>query len=299
MAETTFDPVLTGTVPAAELNGSNIYQGTFFVVEFFPVAGSDAGCSRGTPGQELSGEGLIQTDGTLVFRAAGLPSLVDRPEGSNSRCSYDVRPDDNFIANNNERLDLVSDEFVTISGVNPEASAHYGTSFSPDISITVPLVDENGDGINDFAGTEFPLRLVDASFASSFCRQVGQTWRVNDDGSVTRQGPATRLVGRAPGASDFCQYRVELPASVSVAEGVVLVWEATTQFINEADISQTVAYRVSENTFSRLTFPSRCLSLTMTATASLISGVMNFPSTSFPQTIPPAGALPEASDSGE
>ena len=70
--------------------------------------------------------------------------------------------------------------------------------FSPDISITVPDLDIDNDGIHDLSGTtiRFSFRPV---AGSNFVCDLGDNnnrWVVGDDGSVTRPSSAVRLVDR-------------------------------------------------------------------------------------------------------
>ena len=119
---------------------------------------------------------------------------------------------------------------MVVSAVARSVSASYmqspETTFLPDVSIMVPAFDESDENSRDFSGTTFAVSFTPAAGSVAGCTTgAGEVWEVDSNGDVIRQdesSPATQLVDRPQGRTSSCEYAVELPVVVTLAEGFLV-----------------------------------------------------------------------------
>ena len=220
-SQTEFFPVAAISVPGFDDDGdgANDFSGTSFEVTFSRVAGSDAGCTGSV--REI----WRVSDSGVTARQSEAISLVDRPEGVEVRCAYDV--EFSVLGSAAEKLVLVSGGSVAVSGVAVSVVAIYGTVgtfFETVVVISVPDFDGDGDGVNDFSGISFAVTFSRVADSNTGCTgSVREIWRVSDSGVAARQSEAISLVDRPEGVDGRCAYDVEFSVLGSAAEKLVLV----------------------------------------------------------------------------
>ena len=233
------------SIPQSDTNGDgeNDFAGTRFILEFRRTGGSDAGCT--TLGQ--LGNSVKSSGGLL--RSGGV-RLVDYPAGVQIQCQYDVvwpvvpgwvlQP--GATTRVSASSSVVSGEYVAIAA----------TYFTPEVTINVPQLDETGDGVNDFSGTEFTISFRPAyGFASSCPAVTRGTYVVQDSGTVSEVS-APVLVDRPEGKTINCIYRSDFIRS---KPGLQYDWEKT-QFFNKpvstSDPSFAIFYTTAATRFRTL-----------------------------------------------
>ena len=119
------------------------------------------------------------------------------------------------------------------------------SSFTPDVSVTVPFIDMGLDGVHDFSG-----QIVNVFFeaVSSDCAYWPRklSWQIEDDGTLTRQGQDIRLFDARIGVSGSCSHN-QVPAPVVSSSGDLLL-SAAGGVIN-SDTSLSVDYALDDSTF--------------------------------------------------
>ena len=118
---------------------------------------------------------------------------------------------------------IVSILAAALALVGPTAnpvSAQATTFFSPDISITMPDIDTNVDGVHDLSG-----ETISVSFRpfDDACNSGSEDWVVGDNGSVTRSSSVVVLVDRPVGVSSSCEYTANFPETIFDVAGVFRV----------------------------------------------------------------------------
>ncbi len=85
------------------------------------------------------------------------------------------------------------------------------STFTPVITLTIPDVDEDEDGINDYSGQEFEVKFQREPGSSDECTSSDSTRLVVDDrgsASLAESKPPARLIDRPSGADARCEYSV-------------------------------------------------------------------------------------------
>lgn len=211
---TSFSPVVEITVTDSKVLGNtnsdgdlvNDFTNTRFTVWF---SSSMNGCSGRTA--ELH---VVREDGT-VERTSGQVNLVDFPQDSGISCVYDVTWPDDL-----PRLVKPSNAPGSVSESSGTLSVHYEASlldFTPNITITVPDVDEDDNGINDLSSTTFVVRFTQSRTNAECSEPKHESHVVGDDGEVTRDGPGVTLVGVPEGSTTRCTYLIGWPTGEEVA----------------------------------------------------------------------------------
>ena len=197
---TMFSPAVEVTVPAID-----DLSGTEITVGFAPVNGSNVGCT------ETASEVWLVGTGGAVARPDGqaAATLVDRPQGADSRCQYTATfPDTVAVSGRAGDLVLISGFSEVVSGAATAAAGSYESSenvFSPEVAITGPAVDR-------FDGTEIRVSFVPVMNSHTGCSTgVVEMWRVSTGGNVVLQGSAARLVDRPQGQTTGCEYTAVFP----------------------------------------------------------------------------------------
>lgn len=196
--ETRYNPDVEIIVPDSDLNNdrANDFTGTLFDIIF----SSDGGCSTSATQRHI-----VRSDGSVPVLSTA--NLVDYPKGSGVSCVYNVTwPDVSRLERSSSAPGSAS---ATSGTLRIEYTASL-TTFNPEITITVPQVDENGDGVNDFANTQFVVPIVSTATRPE-CTPSREIHEVGDNGKVTLSSVAAELVGLPQGGESFCAYRIEWP----------------------------------------------------------------------------------------
>lgn len=97
------------------------------------------------------------------------------------------------------------------------------TTFSPSVTITVPLTDADGDGVKDFAGASFVVEFDVVENSNSGCTDSATgTYVVQDGGAVTVSSGVPVLVDRPAGVTSNCSYDVTFPEYIEPEPGATL-----------------------------------------------------------------------------
>lgn len=213
-AATTFTPTVTITVPQtdADGDGANDFSGTTFRVTFSRASGSNDGCTaRASRSYSVNSAGVV---------SGSAPSLVDSPAGVISRCSYGVVFSDftlpSFSGTGRGALYLESGASTSVTASSSSISGSYsatspvsGTSFDPDVTVSVPWVDEGDDEVHDFSGAGLWIQY--STRTRGCASRVFEKLMIEDGGSTAVDGTAVRLAEYPAGATTGlgCNYVVE------------------------------------------------------------------------------------------
>ncbi len=217
-AATSFSPTVDISVPQLDADGDGVndFAGTGFVVTFRRVFGSDVGCTS-----SASRTYVVQNDGTVS--GADL-SLVDRPAGVSSGCSYAITWPS--VAGLVRQTGATSRVSASTKSASASYSAIAATSFTPDVVISVPRLDADRDGVNDFSGRRFVVTFRRVFGSDAGCTSLSsRTYVVRSDGTVSGAGPS--LVDRPAGSTTGCIY--------------VVGWPAVTDLVRQSGATATVS----------------------------------------------------------
>lgn len=223
---TVFEASVAITVPPtdADANGMNDHAGTSFGVVFTPVAGSNGGCntvgSIYVVGDDLSG--TVALDSRSIH-----PNLVNVPPGVSTNCQYDVALDEAVQSSSGANLILQAGATATVNAAAGSVSASYAldtsgdTHFTPDLTITVPQTDADGNGIPDAAETSIPVNFKPVAGSDGGCESVSATYRVNAQGDVVLDAHDTplNLINVPEGTTHSCVYEVHLAHPITTHRG--------------------------------------------------------------------------------
>ncbi len=227
---TPFEPMLSFTVSPAPSGGAmSAHAGGVIAVPYAKTATSSTSCSR---------DGVLRyvigSDG-LVSPASGAPSLISTVgDQSATPCAYDVT----FPSTVSSAPGAASPWVLRLGGgattetVSEAMASHSRTltavdAFAPDVSISVPPIDVTigGASKNLFADVltsapgasarygpvTFRVEFDRSGGPTSGCSDVGATYTVQDDGSVTGDAPA--LIDRLTPGGTQCVYAVMFPTT--------------------------------------------------------------------------------------
>ena len=236
---TMFSPGVMFTFPDVDDNndGVNDFAGTDIEVTFTPTSGSPAGCTA-----TATETWRVADSGTATQQGAAT-QLVGRPAGQTQSCTYDVSA---VLAVANSDLEQVSITPATVTAAASTVTVEYttttGTMFSPAVMFTFPDVDDNNDGVNDFAGTDVEVTFTPTSGSPAGCTATAtETWRVADSGTATQQGAAAELVGRPAGQTQSCAYDVTFPGTA--ASGDLILAPGASVNVSAAAATAAAGYR--------------------------------------------------------
>ena len=153
---------------------------------------------------------------------------------------------------------VVSGDGVVVSAASASVAAVYenaGSTFSPDISITVPDIDDDDDGIHDLSGTTIGFSFRTVAGSNNACRGYGsgsESWVVRSNGSVAglRGFGAVVLVDRLVGASSSCEYTAHFTNTIFDVAGVFRVVSGDGVVVSAASASVAAVYENAGSTFS-------------------------------------------------
>jgi len=232
---TNFTPTVAITVPQTQDDtpSTNDYSGTTFDVTFTPVTNSNAGCTQTATSTATIGDNGQSTATTIT--------LVDRPTGITDRCQYDI------AFPTTDGLVLQAGATATVSATSLAATATYFapvSSFTPTVTITVPDIQDNTPGTNDYSGTEFDVTFTRVSGANAGCTESAtSTATIGDNGQST--ATTITLVDRPTGITDRCQYDVAFPTT----DGLVLQ-AGSTATVSATSLAATATYFAPTSTFT-------------------------------------------------
>lgn len=235
-----FKPIVNIGVPRIDDNedGLNDFAGTTLTASFSPEDGSNTGCTQDTSSTYTVGSDMDDAGihGDIQGEA---PTLIEYPPGASQSCAYIVdfqRSGGNLVLETKYVIRYITirgQPYVSTTIAGPDYVAYvqyapdyvrgaYGTNFAtyftPDINISVPQVDEDTDGINDFAGTSFIISFSKIPEKNASCTSSATvTYTVERSGEVAGSPPS--LVNRPSGVTTYwddfrCSYSVTWPSSV-------------------------------------------------------------------------------------
>lgn len=206
------------------------------------------------PCVELQHDDLVETytvgnRGTVTLSSSAA-RLLNRAYDTGLPCRYATLYSIPFAERKVEALDIelyrTDDATYWTTEANRSAKFSFGSKFLPNISITVPQIDDDNDGINDFSGRTISVDFSRSAGAPSDCSKIpttlSYTAEVGDDGRLTRTAgiPDLYLVERIASRTLSCSYDVtysEWPDILELGSG------ATTQ-VSAASRSVVARYIV-------------------------------------------------------
>jgi len=236
-AATSFRPTSAIVVPQINDDGNtaNDLAGATFMVTFTRAEGASNLC---TP--VAMAVATVANDGTTSFTTPA--TLVGQPARTTTLCQYAVSLPD--VAGT---LTLQPGSTTMVTSDSPAVSATYfapASSFRPVVSVTVPLIDDNTPGTNDYSGTEFMVVFTPVEGADSGCTATAATTAtIGDNGQSTATTPM--LVNHPTGVDARCQYDVAFPA----VAGLVLQPGATAT-VDAASRMAAATYFAPTSSFS-------------------------------------------------
>jgi len=146
------------------------------------------------------------------------PSLVNQPAGLTASCSYTV----SFGTTGSQ---LTAPAAGTFSAAAPQITRSFAavseTTFTPAVSVTVPVVDD-GSGGNVFDGATVTVTFTRSGGPDARCSAtVSETWVIGADGAGVRSANAGTLLDRPLGSASRCVYTVGFSDTITVGEEVV------------------------------------------------------------------------------
>ena len=274
-AGSTFSPDISITVPDLDVDEDGIHDlsGKHIGVVFRRVVGSNNECNNHDGETWVVGDDGTVTRLSRAFSAGSSVVLVDRLVGVSSSCEYTADFPDSIpgtISNRGGALRLVSGDGVVVSAASASVAAVYenaGSTFSPDISISVPDLDVDDDGIHDLSGTRISVVFRRVVGSNNACDPIGfrggESWVVGDDGTVRRERFPSFLFGHISearflqgavvfvdslgGASSGCEYTADF---TDVVGGVFRLVSGDGVVVSAASASVVAVYENAGNVFS-------------------------------------------------
>jgi len=215
-------------------NTANDFAGATFMVTFTRAEGASNLC---TP--VAMAVATVANDGTTSFTTPA--TLVGQPARTTTLCQYAVSLPD--VAGT---LTLQPGSTTMVTSDSPAVSATYfapASSFRPVVSVTVPLIDDNTPGTNDYSGTEFMVVFTPVEGADSGCTATAATTAtIGDNGQSTATTPM--LVNHPTGVDARCQYDVAFPAVAGRVwqPGSTATLGAASQLVAATDFAATSSF---------------------------------------------------------
>jgi len=219
-----FEPKVVIIVPEADddEDGINDYSRKQFNIDFVGSASPDAGCNSRSALLEVDDEGSVSlAESELPIR------LIDRPFGTEERCQYLV-----LLSNPAGGLGLYPGFTPGINAGTPVVAAAYEpvTTFQPIVRLSVPQVDDNGDGINDYSGKPLLMLFDPVLDFPDGCNIEIAVLEVDDAGSVSMKSSfASRPVGTPLSLAVDGEDAVFLATDKSVASLIDRPFETATK----------------------------------------------------------------------
>ncbi len=203
--QTLFAPTVSLTLPSgSDRAGANI------VIAFFPVEGSNAGCvSEGATYTTNASGSAVLADPTNIVR------LVDSITGVSGNCEYDVTMT-NPVLTTGGPLGLQAGFTQTVTSGSAAVTASYAavSTFAPQVTITVPNLDDNNNGENDLVGTVIDVLFEPEDGSNAGCTSRSTQYVVGSGDKALASDASFVLVDEPAGAGTGCAYDVRLPSNV-------------------------------------------------------------------------------------
>ena len=226
-----FVPDISFILPySGELGDDHVFFGAKFEVIFVMENSSNEKCGeydseervflqsykvRSNGNVTAKGEAIRLVDSFVLPEEGGESEGDSEPaettETSN-RCSYSIEFPSS-VSSRTSGFNMLARSTVTanIIGGDSRVEASYEAMFIPDVTITVPQIDENGDGDNDFSGSRFWVSFISGQPSDSGCSPtIRFTYRIKDNGTVKLTEEAEELVDRINSTAPECTYRVSV-----------------------------------------------------------------------------------------
>ena len=280
-----FTPEVTITIPGTDAGGDGVndFTGTQITVTFTPVGSTPVGCTA-------TASEVWQIDNTGTATRQGVSAvLVGRPAGQETSCSYSVTSD---LSVSNPALRPLNPVPGTISATARAVEVQYTTAtvFSPELSFTIPGTDADGDGVNDFTGTDITVTFAPVGSLVGCTATASEVWQIDNSGAAARQGVAAVLVDVPAGQENSCSYTATFPGSVSAnAAGVS---DLTLSTAGEVTVSNSDKTAAAEYQTSILVEFTPELSFTIPGTDAGGDGVNDFTGTQITVMFAPVGSTP-------
>lgn len=210
-----FTPTASITVPDVDTNGDGNHDryGYPLAIALTATDGGVSGCTR-----EVLMTFRILEDGSLESTSRTL-RLVDRPPASSSTaCQYRVEYSWGRHTGWIERPGSTT----VISGSRPNITVVFSgpaaSTFEPEVTISVPQVDRNNNGGNDYQGRIFRVAFSSLAGSAAGCTPMANAvYTIMNNGRSTARVRVS-LVGRSEGASSDCIYEVDWPETVAATD---------------------------------------------------------------------------------
>lgn len=112
------------------------------------------------------------------------------------------------------------------------------TTFSPSVTITVPLMDSDGDGVKDYAGVSFVVEFDAVENSDDGCTDFATgTYVVQNGGAVTALNGAPVLVDRPAGVTSNCSYDVTFPEYIEPEPGATLAEDREALYLRRSNVA--------------------------------------------------------------
>lgn len=130
----------------------------------------------------------------------------------------------------------------------------FQATFRPDVNISVPDFDDNGDNRNDFAGARIRVEFDRVRGSHTSCsRNTSFILLVDGDGDAnytTESNQSLGLVNIPRGETSPCEYDVEFPATVTLSANRSLVLSSTGSGPISTTVPVTAAYVNGQSQFT-------------------------------------------------
>lgn len=210
-----FTPTASITVPDVDTNGDGNHDryGYPLAIALTATDGRVSGCTR-----EVLMTFRILEDGSLESTSRTI-RLVDRPpDNLGFTCQYNVEYSWGRHTGWIERPGSTT----VISGSRPNITVVFSgpaaSTFEPEVTISVPQVDRNNNGGNDYQGRVFRVAFSSLAGSAAGCTPMANAvYTIMNNGRSTARVRVS-LVGRPEGASSDCIYEVDWPETVAATD---------------------------------------------------------------------------------
>lgn len=198
-----FVPDVRVLVPSLDANddGNNDFSGAILWIKY-------SSRTTGCPSEVF--EKYVVADDNTVSVVGTRVRLDAHPIGdSGGTCNYRV---ETYGTINGGELKRQYGKYSSINPSRRSTAISFVTQLLwPNISITIPQVDSDGDGINDFTRTYLSIEFRPVVGSNSGCTKTYKKYFVIDTGTVVTYSGSRILVDRPGGSSSRCSYDVIFP----------------------------------------------------------------------------------------
>lgn len=116
-------------------------------------------------------------------------------------------------------LKRISDAEVDVNANSSSASVSYANTFAPSLTVLVPMIDEDGNDVNDLSGTTLIINYNPFSTSDSNCSSGGsETYLIGSSTSASLSGSAVSLIGHIGSVAQECIHDVAFDGLVPDSE---------------------------------------------------------------------------------